>query len=97
MYCFKVCGKKLSNREKQVYLAHIERHKKRMPWYIIEYTEEKTNLFTTTWYGYLIEYEIFLQRLISSCCRRWRSRNENTGGARWNTFLLHKYKGLKVI
>ncbi len=58
--------KKLSNREKQVYQARVERHKEKMPWYIIEYIEEKTNLSPATLYGYLIEYEMFLQWLISS-------------------------------
>ncbi|MED2729791.1 tyrosine recombinase XerS, partial [Bacillus thuringiensis] len=56
----------MSNREKQVYQARVERHKEKMPWYIIEYIEEKTNLSPATLYGYLIEYEMFLQWLISS-------------------------------
>ncbi len=49
-----------------MYQARVERHKEKMPWYIIEYIEEKTNLSPATLYGYLIEYEIFLQWLISS-------------------------------
>ncbi|EXY05449.1 MULTISPECIES: tyrosine recombinase XerS [Bacillus cereus group] len=56
----------MSNRDKQVYKARVERHKEKMPWYIIEYIEEKTNLSPATLYGYLIEYEMFLHWLISS-------------------------------
>lgn len=54
------------NREKQVFQKRVEEHKKKMPWYIIEYIEEKTNLSPATLYGYIIEYEIFLQWLIDS-------------------------------
>lgn len=58
--------KKMSNREKQVYQKRVDQHKEKMPWYIIEYIEEKTNLSPATLYGYIIEYEIFLQWLIDS-------------------------------
>ncbi|MED1270374.1 tyrosine recombinase XerS [Bacillus mycoides] len=56
----------MSNREKQVYQKRVDQHKEKMPWYIIEYIEEKTNLSPATLYGYIIEYEIFLQWLIDS-------------------------------
>ncbi|CAM4407809.1 recombinase XerS [Bacillus manliponensis] len=56
----------MSNREKQVFQERVEQHKEKMPWYIIEYVEEKTNLSPATLYGYLIEYEIFLKWLIDS-------------------------------
>ncbi len=49
-----------------MYQARVERHKEKMPWYFIEYIEVKTNLSPATLYGYLIEYEMFLQWLISS-------------------------------
>ncbi|USP55736.1 Tyrosine recombinase XerS (plasmid) [Bacillus thuringiensis] len=50
----------MSNQEKQLYKSRVERHKEKMPWYIIE------NIFPATLYGYLIVYEMFLQWLISS-------------------------------
>ncbi|MFD0770015.1 tyrosine recombinase XerS [Bacillus sp. CGMCC 1.60114] len=56
----------MSNREKQVFQNRVEQHKEKMPWYIIEYIEEKTNLSPATLYGYIIEYEIFLKWLIDS-------------------------------
>lgn len=56
----------MSNREKQAYQARVERHKEKMPWFIIKYIEEKMNLSPATLYAYIIDYEIFLQWLISS-------------------------------
>lgn len=50
----------MSNQEKQLYKSRVERHKEKMPWYIIE------NIFPATLYRYLIVYEMFLQWLISS-------------------------------
>lgn len=54
----------MSNREKERFKALIERHKERMPWYIIEYLEMKTHLSPATLYAYITEYDKFLNWLI---------------------------------
>ncbi|PGL80365.1 tyrosine recombinase XerS [Bacillus thuringiensis] len=56
----------MSNQEKEKFKILIDKHKSKMPWYIIEYAEMKTALSPATLYAYITEFEKFLKWLISN-------------------------------
>ncbi|MEE6185185.1 tyrosine recombinase XerS [Bacillus pretiosus] len=56
----------MSNKEKEKFKILVDKHKNKMPWYIIEYTEMKTALYPATLYAYITEYEKFLKWLVSN-------------------------------
>ena len=54
----------MSNKEKERFKSLVEKHKKNMPWYVVEYIEMKAMLSPATLYGYITEFEKFFKWMI---------------------------------